>query len=208
MRGAGNVKNEIGNFYGNLAVVARAPEKAIKIMHDDKLAHWICVCVCGREVSVAGQALRNGNNTSCGCMRAIRCAETGRKNIIHGQARTGQVTPEYRMWAAAATRAKRDGTIFTIKLEDIRIPKICPLLGIPLVSGNGFHTAASPSLDRFDTTKGYTPDNIWVISFRANSWKSNFTLTELRNMVTILEDKARAYEIPVSTGIRLVTGRS
>jgi hypothetical protein len=195
MRGTGNVKNEVGNFYGNLAVIAPATEKIVKITHQDKLAHWLCVCKCGKEVVVSGAGLRNGNNTSCGCMRAERAAATGRKNVIHGHARFGQVTPEYQLWINASRRAHRDGILFTITPDDIHIPEVCPLLGMWLVKSNGIHTASSPTLDRFDNSKGYTPSNIWVISFRANSWKSNFTLTELRNMVTILEDREKANEV-------------
>lgn len=37
----------------------------------------------------------------------------------------------------------------------------------------------SPSLDRIDNTKGYTPDNIWVISQRANAMKSAASDEEL-----------------------------
>ena len=121
MRGTGNVKNEVGNFYGNLAVIARATEKVTKITHHDKLAHWLCVCKCGKEVVVSGAGLRGGNNTSCGCMRAERAAATGRKNIIHGYARFGQVTPEYQLWLNASRRAHRDGTLFTIDRKSTRL---------------------------------------------------------------------------------------
>jgi len=188
MRGTGNAKNEIGNFYGNLAVIARAPEKVVKITHGDKLAHWLCVCNCGKEVSVSGQALRSGNTTSCGCMRAERARQTGRNNVIHGHARFGQQTHEYLLWLSASRRAKRDGTTFTITPDDIHIPEFCPLLGVRLERGIGIHTSSSPSLDRRVNSRGYVKGNIWVISYRANSWKSNFTLTELKRMVTILED--------------------
>jgi hypothetical protein len=38
----------------------------------------------------------------------------------------------------------------------------------------------SPSIDRKDNTKGYTKDNVWVISQLANQMKSNATPEQLR----------------------------
>ncbi len=173
-------KDESGNIYGKLTVLNRSGS-------DGKLACWNCQCACGEMKRVIGCRLRSGNTTSCGCMLRERAVTNGRRNIKHGLAVGGKPTPEYKLWVAARCRSKRSGIEFTIKPQDIRIPQFCPLLGIPLISGRKRHKFDSPSLDRLDSKLGYTPDNIWVISFRANSWKSNFTLTELRNMVTILE---------------------
>jgi hypothetical protein len=38
----------------------------------------------------------------------------------------------------------------------------------------------SPSLDRVDNSKGYTKDNVWVISQLANKMKNNASLDQLR----------------------------
>jgi hypothetical protein len=53
------------------------------------------------------------------------------------------------------------------------------LLGIPLKTGDRKVNDSSPSLDRKDPSRGYTPDNVWVISFRANTIKSNRTWEQL-----------------------------
>jgi hypothetical protein len=68
----------------------------------------------------------------------------------------------------------------TISEEDIVIPDTCPILGIPLITGTG--KGAKPgsiSVDRKDSARGYTPDNIQVISQKANIMKSDATPTEL-----------------------------
>ena len=60
----------------------------------------------------------------------------------------------------------------------------CPLLGLRLNwdygTKEGRILQASPSLDRFDNTAGYIPDNVWIISHRANTIKRDASLEELR----------------------------
>jgi hypothetical protein len=75
-----------------------------------------------------------------------------------------------RLLKYAKRRAVTKDIEFSITLDDIHIPERCPILGV--LFDNTFY---SPSLDRKDPTKGYTPDNIWVISHRANAmkWDSN-----------------------------------
>lgn len=86
-------------------------------------------------------------------------------------------TPEYILFHAAKYRAKELNREFTITIEDIVIPDICPVFGIPLVKIAG-ERDSSPSLDRIDSSKGYTPDNIQVMSWRANTLKNNMTAEE------------------------------
>ena len=82
--------------------------------------------------------------------------------------------------------ARNQGVPITITKADIVIPDFCPCLSIPLARGIGKHQPGSPSIDRIDPGKGYTPDNIWVISRRANVIKSNATLAELEMIVAAL----------------------
>lgn len=81
--------------------------------------------------------------------------------------------PEMQMLVSARSRARRSGMECTITKNDIHIPELCPVLGLKLQKGKVRHSDSSPSLDRIDTTKGYTPDNIMVISHRANTLKGD-----------------------------------
>lgn len=98
-------------------------------------------------------------------------------------------TTEYKLFRGAKTRAKEYGYEFTIKLEDIKIPEFCPLLGFRLIRGRNKLQFDSPSLDRIDSKKGYSPDNIWVISFKANTIKSDCSLEEMKILVENFEQK-------------------
>lgn len=87
---------------------------------------------------------------------------------------------EYILWNAAKQRSKKSGVEFTIKKADIFIPSECPLTGIKINrQQRGRMQQSSPSLDRIDPAKGYTPDNVWVISWQANRMKSDATQDQL-----------------------------
>lgn len=81
--------------------------------------------------------------------------------------------------------AKKRNIPFEIEFSefvDITIPISCPVLGIPLVFNRGAAQDNSVSFDRKDSTKGYTYDNIVVVSNRVNKLKSDATLEELEKI--------------------------
>lgn len=87
--------------------------------------------------------------------------------------------PCFNMFSNAKKRAKEKGWEFDLVLEEMTIPDLCPLLGIPLFKGEVHYTDNSPTLDRVDSNGGYTKDNVWVISMKANRIKNNASLEEL-----------------------------
>lgn len=81
----------------------------------------------------------------------------------------------------AKSRAKKRGLDFDLVAEKMAIPERCPLTEEPLRL-EGRKEAWNPSLDRIDPAKGYTMDNVWVISWRANKLKNNGTLDEFETI--------------------------
>jgi hypothetical protein len=75
----------------------------------------------------------------------------------------------------AKSRATQKGLEFSINENDIILPLICPILKIPF---NRDTRKYGYSLDRKDPNKGYTKDNIWVISQIANAMKWDSTREE------------------------------
>jgi hypothetical protein len=64
----------------------------------------------------------------------------------------------------------------------------CPVLGCELLfGGTGTIKDNSASIDRFDPTKGYTRDNVWIISDKANRMKSDATLEEIKRVYAYME---------------------
>lgn len=90
---------------------------------------------------------------------------------------------------SARSRAKKLKIDFSISLSDMPdIGTHCPALGIKYIFETSMETKDfSPSLDRIDSTKGYIPGNIQVISWRANRLKSNSCLEELEKLVQYLK---------------------
>lgn len=102
------------------------------------------------------------------------------KTLIYTQKRESRLRNfVHSMWKAAKKRAKERELDFNIEESDIVIPKMCPILEVPLEFGTKSNYDYSPSLDRIDNTKGYIKGNIQVISKKANTMKNSATLQEL-----------------------------
>lgn len=89
-------------------------------------------------------------------------------------------------------RANKLGLMFDLTCDDIVIPVLCPVLGIELAFGNKQMSECSPSVDRIDNSKGYTKDNIRVISMRANRLKSDASIEELTAILAYMSDPLRS----------------
>ena len=82
---------------------------------------------------------------------------------------------------AARKRAKAKGIVFNLTLEDIQIPDVCPVFGTRLDGSSkapSMTNTTAPSIDRLDSSKGYTKENIRIICARANSLKGNATASQ------------------------------
>lgn len=96
--------------------------------------------------------------------------------------------PEKYLLQSAKSRAKKKGWEFNLTEEDLVIPAVCPVLGMPITLRYGGDKDSSPSLDRIDPTKGYIKGNVQVISWRANNLKSNGTLDEFIKLVEFMKN--------------------
>ncbi|RWZ87313.1 MAG: hypothetical protein EO766_12370 [Hydrotalea sp. AMD] len=84
-------------------------------------------------------------------------------------------------------RAKHKGIEFNITLDDIVIPTHCPILGIPLDFNKGHSRDSTPSIDRIDNKLGYIKGNIAVISMKANRLKSDASISDVRAILSYME---------------------
>lgn len=117
--------------------------------------------------------------TKCGTVFEITSKMTLCKKC--NSERVKSQTPEWKMHQRAKQRCKKSGKEFNIEVSDIVIPDFCPVLGIKLNMNSGKPGAYrnSPSLDRINNNKGYTKENIQVISQLANAMKCHASNEEL-----------------------------
>jgi hypothetical protein len=176
------VKDLTGQTFNRLTVLDKTDRRTRQGSGGN--IYWRCSCACGKICYIAGYLLTKGKTKSCGCWRREIAKSV---KTTHGHTRGYRRTKEYGMLMSARTRAKRDGIVCDIQIEDIIIPDKCPLLGVPFdMHATRFKKSLSPSLDRKNPKLGYTKDNIWVISYRANTVKSDLTLQELEVLVANL----------------------
>lgn len=84
-------------------------------------------------------------------------------------------------------QARIKGIPFNLVFKEIEWPRVCPVLGIPLVyhrnrDGKRGPRDDSPSFDRINPNQGYIVGNVRIISNRANTIKSNATAAELERV--------------------------
>lgn len=92
---------------------------------------------------------------------------------------------------ASRARAKEKDREHTLTLNDLKklfpIDGCCPVFGFKLEWNQAGFRETSPSLDRIDSTRGYTLDNVQIISWKANRIKSYATVEELEAVIAFMK---------------------
>lgn len=113
---------------------------------------------------------------------SFHCVPCNRQQA-RDSARRRREDPLRQLFEMARNRAATKRWEFTITLQDVQnawpANGLCPVFGLVLTKQRGFASDTSASLDRLDPNKGYTPDNILVMSLRANRAKGNMTTDEI-----------------------------
>lgn len=154
-------KDITGKKFHNLTVI-KISDKTIR------KAIWECKCSCGNITHVVGNALRRGEIRSCGCLRKI---------IAYGDI-SGY------FFTRIKRHAEKRQIYFDICIKNIwelfiKQDKKCALTGIDLVLTRKRGSDNTASLDRIDSSKGYTLDNIRWVHKEINIMKMDLSDIEL-----------------------------
>lgn len=129
------------------------------------------------------QSYRNTLTPEAKNRRRLQAKEHRR---IHGR-KPCKRSPEYNLLANARSRAKRGNYPCTITMKDIVIPEFCPITDLKLVFGIKKKTDSSPSLDKIIPKLGYIPENVRVISSKANRWKNEMTRDDIQRLLDYVD---------------------
>ena len=155
-----------GNKYGKLCVE--------NFSHIDRFGHsiWLCKCICGGYTLASGDNLTRNHTTSCGCSRISAMKKIGeRKRLCYGEACLNALFYRYKLGA------KRRNFIFNISREIFqkKTSENCSYCGSsPKQIQRGGRTNGDYTyngLDRIDSSKGYTEDNVVPCCGRCNEAK-------------------------------------
>ena len=170
------LKKLIGQTFGRLTVIARAPNSA------QGRARWLCRCECGNTLVTLGVSLRQGRANSCGCLRR---EVTGVRARTHGLSKI----PEYFIWRSMKSRCSNSNDKH-YKDYGGRGIKPCTRW---LHSFEEFFADMGPrpspkhSIDRIDNDSGYYPENCrWATTIeQGQNSRANRNITNHRTGETL-----------------------
>lgn len=171
---------EINKRYGKLVVVGFAGRKGG--------AYYHVVCDCGCRKVVRLDHLRNGRVVSCGCNKK-------RKRGIAYNAKAPGYAYSKQLWHRTKRRAINNHLEFDLDLEEHTkiIKNNCAYCNIEpqshyylkiKVNGQFPHLG----IDRLDSAKGYTKDNVVPCCFVCNRAKGTMPVTEFKKYLFRIAD--------------------
>lgn len=141
----------------------------------DSERRWICRCTCGKKTGpITSYNLKSGHTKSCGCLKSRGLeSKKGYEKLYNG---FEDLSSTY--WCVVKHNAKTRDIEFKITIEEawnqfVKQYKKCAISGELIILDKKYGTNArlgaleyrkqTASLDRIDSSKGYTVDNIqWV----------------------------------------------
>jgi len=110
--------------------------------------------------------------------RTVKYKENNKKLNRCSKGNRTKEKVEKDLLASSKCRAKKKDLPFNLDLEDVRLPKVCPVFGCKF-NWTGKITDDSPTLDRIIPELGYVKGNVCVISHKANRIKTDANLEEI-----------------------------
>lgn len=163
-----------GKTFGNLI----CETKGSGYRHRDGIwTTWICQCKCGNKVEVRASSLVSNHTKSCGCTKRARI----QKAHFRGYK---EISGSY--WGSVTGNARRRDLRFEVTKEQVwdiyeRQGHKCALSGVPIIFSLDKHQRTA-SIDRIDSSLGYTISNIQIVHRVVNKMKNNFNQNQFIEM--------------------------
>lgn len=178
-------KDLTGQIIGRLKVLGKGSFKINK--NGSKYRLWLCECKCGKKKEASAYALSNQKIRSCGCFHKDQLKERCWKGYQ-------DIAGCY--FSRIIRQAKERNLEFNITIEYIwdlylKQDRRCALSGLPIIFVKKYSRECKKqtvSVDRIDSTKGYTEDNIQLVHKTVNVMKGSLSNKEFYNFCKILVD--------------------
>ena len=170
-----NVKDITGQTFGRLEVLEFVESRQVG---KNKKRFYKCKCSCGNEVVTSREGLVSGNTNSCGCLA---------KEMTLERNKTKRLPDNQSLWnlgyKAHLKDAKIRGYESELSPEDYReiTSQDCYYCGKPPQSKthpNLYGEIFRNGVDRIDSSKGYTKDNVRPCCSTCNYMKLDMTEQE------------------------------
>lgn len=162
---------------------------------------WICHCECGNIIEVPTGALTSGNTKSCGCLKTESSKAPDKlEKLFNGRRKNSpQIASARRVWKGYCYRDDQCNLTFEQFLK--KSQQNCYYCGIePNTKYNHFSTTSSRSsqkakeeglfiyngLDRINSTKYHTIDNVVSCCYDCNRAKNNRTTDQFLQWINQL----------------------
>lgn len=163
-----------GQKFGRLTV--------IKFSHINKSKNtcWLCKCRCGKETIVRGYSLKYGDTKSCGCLKKefyekhrLPKGIAARNDVIYAH--------KNRAKQKNLEQALTDEQIIALHKENCHYCGVPPSNILFPLNYNGSYTYSG--IDRVDSNKGYTIDNVVSCCIDCNRAKNDLTYDEFSDLI-------------------------
>lgn len=155
-----------------------------------KAGKWFCLCDCGNSTEVLTNCLNNGNTKSCGCLKTETSSINSSKMILSKRKYEPKIASARRVWKNYCYRDIKCIDFDTFLNVSQQNCYYCN--APPYITYNYFLTPSSNSskkaklegnftyngMDRIDSSKSHTIDNIVPCCFICNRAKSNKDLKD------------------------------
>lgn len=173
-----------GKRFGRLIVIEPVwIKRPTKRNPENFQKHWLCQCDCGSTpIVVLTAGLKTGKSKSCGCLKKDLCIK---RNILIGEISKGR-------WNSFKNNARSRNLTFDVTPEFawnlyLKQDKKCALTGKP-IDFKKIDRKHNISLDRIDSDKEYSEDNVQWTTVPINRFKNKYNQAEFIDMCKSVAD--------------------
>jgi hypothetical protein len=186
------IKPIIGKTFNQLTILR------LDHMNEKGIIFYECQCSCGKTKIIAGSSVRSGNTKSCGCL----LAKSMKRVFFKGAGELGMT-----YFTHAKNHAKKRNLDWKISCQDaweqfLRQNKKCAISGVSIQLRKSRIDEQTASLDRIDSSRGYTKDNIQWVHKDINMMKQDWSDQEFIQWCHTVSAFNKSHQRPTSLDSR------